>query len=32
MLNRLGRKHLPDTLIAATWWAAGISEVFTEGF
>lgn len=25
----LGRKRLLDTLIAATWWAAGIREVFT---
>jgi len=26
---RLGRKRLLDTLIAATWWSAGIHEVFT---
>lgn len=27
--HRLGRKRLLDTLIAATWWSAGIQEVFT---
>lgn len=27
--HRLGRKRLLDTLIAATWWSAGIREVFT---
>lgn len=27
--HRLGRKRLLDTLIAATWRSAGISEVFT---
>lgn len=27
--HHLGRKRLLDTLIAATWWAAGIHEVFT---
>jgi len=28
-LHRLGRKRLLDTLIAATWWTAGIRDVFT---
>lgn len=27
--HRLGRKRLLDTLIAATWWSAGIREAFT---
>ena len=27
--HRLGRKRLLDTLISATWWSAGIREVFT---
>lgn len=27
--NILVRKRLLDTLIAATWWSAGIREVFT---
>jgi predicted nucleic acid-binding protein len=27
--HRLGRKRLLETLIAATWWSAGIREIFT---
>lgn len=27
--HHLGRKRLLDTLIAATWWSAGIREAFT---
>lgn len=27
--HRLGRKHLLDTLIAATWRMAGVREIFT---
>lgn len=27
--HHLGRKRLLDTLIAATWWSAGIHDVFT---
>jgi len=27
--HRLGRKHLLDTLIAATWHVAGIRDVYT---
>jgi len=27
--HHLGRKHLLDTLIAASWWAVGIQEILT---